>query len=274
MGNGSDEIIDLLIRSTCRPALDNIVVFSPGYSVYEVSAAINDVQVRSIDLLLPDFRPDVKILSKVADANTKLVFLCSPNNPTGNVIPLSTVERICSMLPDSLVVVDEAYIDFADMPSATTLLDTADNLLVLQTLSKAWGMAGLRIGIGIGREDVVTVLGKVKPPYNIGGMAQQMALDLLADTDGFERRVAEIKCERGRMFGELTALGIFSRVLPSSANYILVFSPQCRAVHGFLAENGVVVRLRDQRLIPDGLRITVGTPEENDRLLELLKARI
>lgn len=268
LGNGSDELIDLLIRSACRPDTDNIVVFTPGYSMYEVSAAVNDAQVRRIGLRL-DFQPDECVLAAAADGNTKLIFLCSPNNPTGNVIPHSTIARICRMYPDTLVVVDEAYIDFAHAPSAATLGN--GNLFVLQTLSKSWGMAALRIGIGIGRPDLVAVLGKVKAPYNISGASQQAALELLADTAGYRARIGAIRRERERLYAELNALGIFTRVYPSEANFILATTPDCRALYCFLADNGVIVRVRDiPPLIPGGLRISIGTTAENNRLLELL----
>ena len=271
LGNGSDEVIDLLIRSTCCPGVDNIVVFEPGYSMYAVSAAVNDVEVRRIDLTA-GFQPDERALAAAVDSRTKLVFLCTPNNPTGGVIPLATIERICRNCPECLVVADEAYIDFADAPSAVTMLDDVPNLFVLQTLSKAWGMASLRIGIGIGPVAVVEVLGKVKPPYNIGGPAQARALELLADTAGFDARVAEIKRERERLFRELGAAGIFRKVYLSQANFLLAIADDCRAVYEFLARNGVVVRLRDlPPLISGGLRISVGTPAENDKLLKLLK---
>lgn len=271
LGNGSDELIDMLIRSACRPGEDNIVVFTPGYSMYEVSAAVNDVEVRRIGLS-EDFQPDMDALAGAVDAQTKLVFICTPNNPTGNIIPLETIARVCRACPESLVVVDEAYIDFACGLSAVTLLEAVDNVFVLQTLSKAWGMASLRIGIGIGGVGVAAVLGKVKPPYNIGGPAQEKALELLSDTEGFARRVAEIKRERERLLAGLKASGAFRRVWPSQANFLLAEADDCRGLYRFLADNGVVVRVRDlPPMIPGCLRISVGTPDENDRLLELLR---
>lgn len=270
LGNGSDEIIDLLVRSACRPGMDNIAVFVPGYAMYEVCAAVNDTEVRRVGLT-SGFMPDLTALSAAADARTKLVFLCSPNNPTGNVVPLPTVARVCRMMADSLVVVDEAYIDFSDAPSAVSMLGELPNLFVLQTLSKSWGMAGLRIGAGIGRADLVAVLDRVRAPYNIGAVSQREALRLLDDTGGFRRRVAEIRRERERLLAGLRALGIFSRVYPSQANFILATTDRCRDVYGFLARGGVVVRMRDiPPLIPGGIRISIGMPAENDRLLELL----
>jgi histidinol-phosphate aminotransferase len=270
LGNGSDELIDMLIRSACRPVLDNVVVFSPGYAMYEVSAAVNEVGVIKLDLA-PDFLPDERALAAAVNPYTKLIFLCSPNNPTGNVIPQAVVERICDTWPDTMVVVDQAYIDFADAPSATALLDRVDNLFVLQTLSKAWGMAGLRIGIGIGREPVVAVLNKVKAPYNIGSTVLLRAFELLGDTAGFAARVAETVSQRERLADGLRALGVFRRVYPSEANFLLAIADRPREIYDFLASRGVVTRLRDiPPLIAGGLRITVGTAGENDRLLELL----
>ena len=179
LGNGSDELIDLLIRSFCEPAEDNIVVFSPGYAMYEVSAAINRVGVKKIDLTA-DLLPDWSELRRRVDDRTKLIFLCTPNNPTGKVIPYGQIERLCGEF-QGMVIVDEAYIDFTDAPSAVHLLDKYRNVVVLQTLSKAWGMAGLRLGIGLADPEVVGILNRVKAPYNIGGLTQQTALALLGN---------------------------------------------------------------------------------------------
>ncbi len=268
LGNGSDEIIDLLIRSTCRPGVDSIVVFSPGYSMYEVSAAVNDVAVQRFDLTA-DLQPDVEALASAKGA--KLAFICSPNNPVGNVVPHATIRDICRVF-DGLVVVDEAYIDFADAPSAVELVGGLNNLFVMQTLSKSWGMAGLRIGVGIGASELIAVLDKVKAPYNIGGPAQQMALCQLADTESFTAHIAEIRSERERLREEFDRLGVFDRVYPSQANFLLVATPRFAELYVWLAGNGVVVRQRDiPPLIPRCLRISVGTPAENDRLIKLLE---
>ena len=269
LGNWSDELIDLLIRSFCEPAEDNIVVFSPGYAMYEVSAAINRVGVKKIDLTA-DLLPDWSELRRRVDDRTKLIFLCTPNNPTGKVIPYGQIERLCGEF-QGMVIVDEAYIDFTDAPSAVHLLDKYRNVVVLQTLSKAWGMAGLRLGIGLADPEVVGILNRVKAPYNIGGLTQQTALALLRQYDLFQNRRTGIILERERLIRELRGLGIFRRVYDSEANFILVITEFCQKLYRYLIACRVVVRLRDiPPLIGGGIRITVGTREENDRLLEVL----
>ncbi|MDR1756822.1 MAG: histidinol-phosphate transaminase [Culturomica sp.] len=270
IGNGSDEIIDLLIRCTCRPGKDNILVFVPGYSMYEVSAAVNEVEVRRIGLL-PDFMPDLREAERQRDSRTRLLFLCSPNNPTGHTLPLSLIGEICSA-GEYLVVVDEAYIDFAETPSAATLLSQYTNLVVLQTLSKAWGMAGLRLGIGIADRALTAILHNMKPPYNVSGIAQEKALQLLEREEEFRQQVALLKKERERLFRAFSASPVFRKVYPSEANFLLVTTEHCRELYAFLTERGVVTRLRDiPPLIGGGIRITVGTEAENNRLLWLLE---
>lgn len=270
LGNGSDEIIDLMIRSFCEPARDNLIVFSPGYAMYEVSAAVNNVEVRKINLA-PDFLPDWKELWCHIDLDTKIIFLCTPNNPTGKVIPLQQIERFCRKFA-GVVVVDEAYIDFTDEPSAATLLEKCPNVVVLQTLSKAWGMAGLRLGICLANMEVIQVLNKVKPPYNISSLTQNTVIGLLAEEEEFRQKCDVIKSERKRLLKELREMGIFSQVCDSEANFILVTSEAFRDIYGYLLENGIVVRLRDiPPLISGGIRITVGTREENDSLLDALR---
>lgn len=269
LGNGSDEIIDLLIRSFCEPLDDHLIVFSPGYAMYEVCAAINRVEVRKMDLK-PDFLPDWESMWKRVDKHSKLLFLCSPNNPTGKVIPYGELEAVCRDF-EGLVVVDEAYIDFTDQPSAVNLLKNYRNVVVLQTLSKAWGMAGLRLGMCFADPEVIRTLNKVKPPYNIGSLTQQTVIGELQQYAGFQERCRMIIAERQRLLKELRALHLFSRVYDSEANFILVISDACRKLYDYLAERRIVVRLRDiPPLISGGLRVTIGTKEENDRLLEAL----
>lgn len=269
LGNGSDEIIDLLIRSVCEPAQDNIIVFSPGYSMYEVSAAINHVRVRKIDLTSA-FLPDWEIMRSNIDFHTRIIFLCTPNNPTGKVIPYGQIEQLCREFC-GLVLVDEAYIDFTQAPSAVHLLRHYPNVVVLQTLSKAWGMAGLRLGIGMADSELIKVLNKVKAPYNISSLTQRVALDLLKEDKVFETRCAEIIRERQRLTTELRNLGLFRQVYDSEANFILVIKEDCRRLYEYLVDRQIVVRLRDiPPRIKGGIRITIGTAEENDRLLEAL----
>lgn len=270
LGNGSDEIIDLLIRTVCEPGKDNIVVFSPGYSMYEVSAGINDTEVRKINLT-PDFLPDWEVLWKQTDRRTKIVFLCTPNNPTGKVIPYEQIATVCRDFP-GLVLVDEAYIDFTEEPSAVQLLGCFPNVVVLQTLSKAWGMAGLRLGLCMADRAIIQVLNKVKAPYNVSSLTQTMVTELLKQYKNFLIKVEVLKSERDKLQRALANLEIFEQVYESQANFILVISKECRKVYQYLTDHQLVVRLRDiPPLIAGGIRITVGTPEENERLLKVLK---
>ena len=225
--------------------------------------------MKKIDLTA-DWLPDWSELRRRVDDRTKLIFLCTPNNPTGKVIPYGQIERLCGEF-QGMVIVDEAYIDFTDAPSAVHLLDKYRNVVVLQTLSKAWGMAGLRLGIGLADPEVVGILNRVKAPYNIGGLTQQTALALLRQYDLFQNRRTGIILERERLIRELRGLGIFRRVYDSEANFILVITEFCQKLYRYLIACRVVVRLRDiPPLIGGGIRITVGTREENDRLLEVL----
>lgn len=269
LGNGSDEIIDLLIRSFCEPMQDNMIVFSPGYAMYEVSAAINNVEVRKINLTT-EFLPDWEEMRKQMNRRTKLIFLCTPNNPTGRVIPLEQIRQIAQEF-EGIVVVDEAYIDFTDEASAVGLLQTLRNVVVLQTMSKAWGMAGLRLGMCFAVPEMIRILNKVKAPYNISSLTQQTAIDILREYDQFQQKCQWIKTERDRLQKALQNLELFRNVYGSEANFILVTTEACREIYRWLVGRGIVVRLRDiPPLISGGIRITVGTREENDRLLEAL----
>ena len=269
LGNGSDEIIDIFIRSVCRPGLDNIVVFSPGYSMYEVAANINQAEVRKLNLTA-DFQPDWQGALEASDDNTRAVFIVRPNNPVGTPVPLKDIEAFCARFP-AFVVVDEAYIDFSDEPSAASLLGRYPNLVVLQTLSKAWGLASLRLGMCFAHRQLAGILSKVKAPYNIGGLTQRTVLEALSDYPAYRQKLDEIKRQRARLQTMLESCGWFERVLPSEANFILATSRHALALYRYLTENKVVVRLRDiPPLIPGGVRITVGTAAQNDRLEALL----
>lgn len=271
LGNGSDEIIDLLIRSICEPKVDNLIVFSPGYSMYEVSAAINQVEVRKINLTV-EFLPDWNEMYNQIDKKTKMIFLCTPNNPTGKVIPFEQIERLCCGFA-GIVVVDEAYIDFTDECSAVSLLKHYSNVVVMQTFSKAWGMAGLRLGICFADPLLVNILNKVKAPYNISSLTQKMVLKVLQQEAAFKEKCDMIKVERERLLKELRVLNLFTQVYDSDANFILVISEACREVYRYLVDRKLVVRLRDiPPVISGGIRITVGTRIENERLLEVLKS--
>lgn len=270
LGNGSDELIDMLIRTVCTPRQDNVIVFSPGYSMYEVSVRVNDVEVRRVELD-EEFMPGWDTLFDRVDRYTKMIFFCTPNNPVGNVIPLERIERVAARF-DGVVVVDEAYIDFADMQSAVKLQDTYRNVVVLQTLSKAWGLAGLRVGICVADPELVTYLNRVKPPYNIGVLAQRKALEVLGDEASFRMKVEVIKCERERVVKVLRGLPWLEVVGDSEANFVLVRCDCYLELYEYLVKNGIVVRVRDiPPRLSRGLRITIGTRGENDVLIERLK---
>lgn len=269
LGNGSDELIDLLIRITCTPGEDNIVFFTPGYAMYAICAAVNGVEAREV-WLDENFLPDWTKLQERVDDRTRLIFCCTPNNPVGNLIPVEEIVAWAARF-DGLVVVDEAYIDFSEGESAVKNIGSHPNLVVLQTLSKAWGMAGLRIGICMADPVLITYINRVKYPYNINSLSQQMALKALEQRKETDRQIRLIREERERLFCALRELNCFDRVYPSQANFILVTLKAYRELYDYLLENGVVVRLRHIPLrLPGGVRITVGTPEENRCLINLI----
>ena len=269
LGNGSDEAIDLLYRAFCNPGKDNVILLPPTYGMYEVSANINDVEIRKV-ALTPDFQlqPD-KILA-AADANSKILFICSPNNPSANK---AKREDILFLLENfkGLVVVDEAYIDFSDEASFTTELDRFPNLLVMQTFSKAWGLASLRLGMGFASEELIRILNKIKPPYNISGLTQDTVLAAIKDKAKVDRMIQDILAEREFLKGELEKLPFVQKIHPSHANFLLVQIPNANQVYDDLIEEKVIVRNRAKVLLcADCLRITVGTREENEALLKAL----
>ena len=267
IGNGSDEAIDLAFRVFCSPGSSSAVSIAPSYGMYEVAAAMNDVEFRKVQLR-PDFSMDTEAMLSAADSGTKLMFICSPNNPTGNSFPLEQIEEILRRFP-GVVVLDEAYIDFSVRPSLVPLVGKYPNLIVLQTLSKAWGMAGLRIGLAIADPAVIALMSKVKYPYNINVLAQEMALRKL-DAAAKGAEVAGIVGQRFRLEKELAGCGEVKGVYPSDANFLLVKFDSPAEVYGRLLTGGVIVRDRSRVPGCEGcLRITVGTPAENDRLLRL-----
>lgn len=273
IGNGSDECIDLLYRSFCNPGKDNVIIVPPTYGMYEVSAAINDVEVRKAPLL-ENFQLDLLHMETLVDANTKIIWICSPNNPTGNTMQHEDIETILNNF-NGLVVVDEAYINFARQRSFISLLNEYPNLVVLQTLSKAWGLAGLRLGIAFASAEIVAVLNKVKPPYNISEPVQDLVLQALDRLEEVNEMIREIVRERERLATALKALSLVQHVYPSDANFLLVRVADARAVYGYLLANQIVVRDRSKVMLCDNcLRITVGTARENDELLNVLNAFI
>ena len=270
VGNGSDEAIDLCMRIFCEPRVDNVVTIAPTYGMYKVSAAINDVEVREVQLG-PDFSLPVQALLDACDKNTKLMFLCSPNNPTGNSFPVEQMQWLLENF-GGIVVVDEAYIDFSAQESMSALLGRYCNLIVLQTLSKAYGLAALRLGLAFAHERVMELFANVKYPYNINLAGMEIAQRLLER--GVQGDVDTIIKERGRVAAALAAFRCVERVYPSDANFLLVKVDDAQAIYNALIEQKVIVRDRSRVAGCEGcLRITIGTPEENDLLLQIMSKR-
>ena len=268
IGNGSDEPIDLVFRLFCEPQRHNVVSIAPTYGMYKVAAAINDVQMREVQLE-PGFTLDAEKLLAAADENTRLLFLCSPNNPSGNCFPKKEIEKVIRRF-NGIVILDEAYIDFAGQPGFLSELDEYPNLVILQTLSKAWGMAGLRLGLAFAQPLIVDTLSRVKYPYNINVVTQKIVLEQLRKSP--DAQIAEIVSERGRVLEGLAKNPVIRKIHPTDANFVLVEVDEPRTIYDRLIGAGIIVRDRSRIKGCEGcLRITIGTPEENDRLLETLK---
>ncbi|MCB0553771.1 MAG: histidinol-phosphate transaminase [Phaeodactylibacter sp.] len=269
LGNGSDEAIDLLIRIFCEPGVDHIITLPPTYGMYKVSADIANVPVKEV-LLDKDFQPDVAAILSAADGHSKLLFLCSPNNPTANSFKLDKVQELLAGFP-GIVVVDEAYIDFSGQPSCINLLAEFPNLVVMQTFSKAWGMAGIRLGMAFASEEITGLFNKVKPPYNINQLTQEVALEALENQQQQEEWVQQILGQRVVLTQYLSGLDYVQRIYPSDANFLLVRVKDPKSVYDFLVSNGIIVRDRSRVALCEGcLRITIGTPEENEQLFRAL----
>jgi len=270
LGNGSDEVIDLLIRIFCEPRKDEIILLPPTYGMYKVCADIANVGKKEV-LLTPDFQPEVEAVLGVAGRNSKILFLCSPNNPTGNNFEFGKMVQLIENFP-GMVVVDEAYIDFSTQKSAITLLLEYPNLVVMQTFSKAWGLAGLRLGMAFSSKEVVGFLNSVKPPYNINFLTQKTAEKILNEKQRVQENIQKILFQRRRLEGELRELKFVKKIHPSDANFLLVKVERADDLHQFLVERKIIVRNRSRvPLCEDCLRITVGTEEENERLLQELQ---
>lgn len=270
LGNGSDEAIDLLFRIFCVPGQDNVIIFPPTYGMYEVCAEINDVAVKKVPLTA-DFQPDLEATAAAADAYTKLIFVCSPNNPTGNSISREAVELLLNNF-DGLVVVDEAYINFARQHTFINELTEYPNLVILQTLSKAWGLAGLRLGMAFAGEPVIRYMNRVKYPYNISTASQELALEALNNISSVNNWTKTTVQQKEWLTEKLLSLPDTIRVYPSDANFLLVKMKNARAVYTFLSGKGIIVRDRSNVLLCDDcLRITIGTPDENKQLTAALK---
>jgi histidinol-phosphate aminotransferase len=270
LGNGSDEAIDLLMRAFCVPGQDNIILLPPTYGMYEVSAGINDIATKKVNLTR-DFQLDPEKVLKAVDDFTKIIFVCSPNNPSGNKLNRDAIKKVLTEFK-GLVVVDEAYVDFNDEPSFITELNSHPNLLVMQTFSKAWGLANLRVGMAFASGEVIHILNLIKPPYNISGLAQEMVLESLDKADNLSNMVAAILAERSYLIQAISELSLISHIYPSQANFILVRVPDPKGIYDYLIENRIIIRDRSKvTLCENCLRITVGTRSENNTLLEALK---
>ncbi len=267
IGHGSDECIDLLYRAFCEPGTDNVIICPPTYGMYEVSAHINDVSVRQVPLT-PDFQLDMEPLLAAVDENTKITWICSPNNPTGNSIRFADIELLLNNT-GALVVVDEAYINFARQRSLVSLLADYPNLVVMQTLSKAWGLAGLRLGMAFASPAIIAVLNRIKPPYNISQPTLDLAgkaLEEVGQVNDMIREIVQMRDELAKVFEQMR---IVKKVYPSEANFLLVQMEEAHTVYEYLLSKGIVVRDRSRVLLcEDSLRITIGTEKENTELVD------
>jgi histidinol-phosphate aminotransferase len=270
IGNGSDEVIDIAYRIFCNPGKDNVIICPPTYGMYEVSGNINDVEIRKVNLT-PDFQLDVEAILNAVDEHSKLLFICSPNNPTGNNMNRADIEYLLNNFP-GIVIIDEAYINYSNQKTFIQELTEYSNLIVMQTLSKAWGLAALRLGLCYASMDIIDLFNKVKPPYNINLASQELGLQALQNTSMINDWIKTTVNERESLKNRLPAFGFVEKVFPGDANFLLVKVADADKLYQFLAANEVVVRNRSKEPQCEGcLRMTVGTPDENNTLIELLK---
>lgn len=270
LGNGSDEVLDLIVRAFCEPRQDNVITLPPTYGMYKVLAEINAIENREV-LLTKNFEPNVSKILKTQDANSKVLFLCAPNNPTGNVFSKDLMEQLLESF-NGLLVIDEAYIDFSETESWLSRLEDFPNLIITQTLSKAYGMAGIRLGICYASTEIISILNKIKPPYNINSLTQVTAIQQILDINKINIDKSLILSEKDRLREALLQLKFIDTVYPSQANFLLVKVDNARKRYEQLLDHGIVVRDRSsQPLCENTLRLTVGTPEENNTLIKILK---
>ncbi len=271
LGNGSDEPIDILLRCFCEPQVDEVIIMPPTYGMYEVSANINNVKIRKVPLT-PSFQIDLELLEESIQPNTKIIWICSPNNPTGNSMDRRSIEMILNNF-DGLVVIDEAYINFSRQKSFVADLNEYPNLVVMQTLSKAWGLAGLRMGMAFASKEIIQYMNKVKPPYNISEPVQELALKALDEIGQVNDMIKAIVEMRTALEKELIEIETVEKIYPSDANFLLVKFKDAKAVYQYLLDREIVVRDRSNvQRCEDCLRITVGTEKENKVLIESLKS--
>ncbi|WP_435131988.1 histidinol-phosphate transaminase [Formosa sp. A9] len=271
LGNGSDEVLDLIVRAFCEPNQDNVIILPPTYGMYEVLANLNAVGIKKV-LLTETFQPETDQILEAADAHSKILFLCSPNNPSGNSFIDTDVEVLLKKF-EGIVVIDEAYIDFSSKDSWLQRLDEFPNLIITQTLSKAYGMAGIRLGICYASTEIISVLNTIKPPYNINVLTQNKAAELLKQTDLVSNEIDAILIERSQLISDLKQINYISKIYPTDTNFVLVKVDDATQRYNQLIKKGVVVRNRTtQPLCENCLRLTVGTSVENETLLTALKS--
>lgn len=269
LGNGSDEVLDLIFRAFCEPGVDNVITLPPTYGMYKVLANTNNVEDKEV-LLTNDFEPSIKKILEAVNDNSKVLFLCSPNNPTGNTFSKESVEVLLTTFK-GLVVIDEAYIDFSDEKSWLDRLDEFPNLVVTQTLSKAYGMAGIRLGICYASNEIISVLNKIKPPYNVNELTQKKALKRLLEMSKVKDEIKKILKERVRLIEKLKEIPFIKNSYPTDANFVLVKVDDANKRYDQLVEKGIVIRNRtNQPLCENTLRLTVGTKRETKLLIKAL----
>ena len=270
LGNGSDEVLDLLFRAFCEPNKDNIIALPPTYGMYNVLANINAIATKEVSLT-SDFQPAVVQILAAADVNSKLLFLCSPNNPTGNSFNVFEVENLLNSF-EGIVVIDEAYIDFSETNSWLDRLDEFSNLVITQTLSKAYGMAGIRLGVCYASSEIISVLNSIKPPYNVNQLTQLRAIERLKDLEKVRTEIELIKTERQNLIKQLDRVEFVKTIYPTDANFVLIKVDDANKRYSQLIAKGIVIRNRTTQMLCDNcLRLTIGTSEENKRLIDTLK---
>ena len=269
VGNGSDEVIDLAFRIFCNPGFDKALTFSPTYGMYDVSAAINNVQLLKIPLN-KTFQIDLKRIARyLDDSSIKLIFICSPNNPTGNLIKKSDIEYILNKF-NGIVIIDEAYIDFAEEKSLINLFNQYNNLIISQTFSKAWGLAAARVGLAYAREEIISLYNKVKPPYNVSELNQKAALEALNNQSSYQENINTILAEKKLLKITLQQLDLVKKIYPSNANFLLIEVVKADKIYNTLVNQQIITRNRNKQ-VTNCIRISVGTPEENKGLIAALK---
>ena len=270
LGNGSDEVLDLIFRAFCEPKIDNVITLPPTYGMYGVLANLNNIENREV-LLSDDFQPQVEKILEAVDSTTKIIFLCSPNNPTGNSFSDESVVKLLKNF-NGLIVIDEAYIDFSDKESWLSKIDQYPNLVITQTLSKAYGLAGIRLGICYASVEIISVLNKIKPPYNVNELSQLRALERLSNTEIIQSEIALIIAQREQLLKVLNDIQFVKKIYPTEANFILIKVDDANKRYNELISKGIVIRNRTtQPLCENTLRLTIGTELENKKLMEVLK---